>query len=64
MCCKKSNIDEEGKVQDAYVSTPFNPAFDDIALDVIKHSPAWKAAVSHNRKIRQPQGQAVIFSQE
>jgi len=56
-------IDEDGKVIDAYISMPFHPSFDKIALNTILHSPAWKPAFQHNRRVRYQARQPVIFSQ-
>ena len=58
-----ATIDEDGNVQDVYVSTPFYPAFEKIALDVVRHSPKWEPAMEHNRRIRYYFRQPVIFSQ-
>ncbi len=54
-------INEEGKVEDAFVSTPFYPAFDKIALDAIINSPNWKPAISHNRTVKAWFSQPVTF---
>ena len=54
-------IDEDGKVVDAEVATPFYPAFDKIALDAIQRSPRWKPAIEHNRPVRYSIRQPVIF---
>jgi hypothetical protein len=35
-------IDEEGNVTDVTVSTPFHPAFDKIAVEVVRKSPKWQ----------------------
>jgi len=56
-------IDEEGKVVEAEVSIPFYPAFDKIALEAVRKSPAWKPAFDHNRTVRYEIRQPVIFSQ-
>jgi antitoxin component YwqK of YwqJK toxin-antitoxin module len=58
------SIDEEGNILDAYVSVPFNPAFDDIALKAIKDSPKWTPAKAHNRSVSYTYAQPVTFSQE
>lgn len=57
------SVDEDGKVVDPYVSIPFHTAFDKIALDAILHSPAWKPAMDHNRRIRSEAHQPVVFKQ-
>jgi len=56
-------IDEDGKLVDVQVSLPFHPEFDRIALNVIKKSPAWLPAISHNRKIKTYMRQPVTFQQ-
>ncbi len=56
-------IDEDGKIQDAYVSTTFHPDYDKIALDAIKKSPAWLPAVRHNRRMRDVRTQTITFGQ-
>ncbi|RZM06859.1 MAG: hypothetical protein EOO88_52705 [Pedobacter sp.] len=57
-------IDEAGNVVNPFVSTPFYPDFDKIALTAVKRSPPWKPAISHNRKVRTRFRQIVTFSQE
>ena len=54
-------VDEDGKVTDAYVSTPFYPPFENIALSVIRHSPAWTPAIEHNRRVSSQLKQPVVF---
>jgi len=55
-------VDEEGNVSEVYVTLPFHPAFDKIALDAIRKSPKWIPAVSHNRKIKSYRTQPVTFA--
>lgn len=57
-------VDEDGKVVDAYVSTPFYPAFDNIALAAVRHSPPWQPAKDHNRRVSAVFRQPVIFQQQ
>ena len=57
-------IDEEGNVTDVAVSTPFHPAFDKIAVEVVRKSPQWEPAIQHNRKMRHNIRQAVFFAQQ
>jgi antitoxin component YwqK of YwqJK toxin-antitoxin module len=57
-------IDEEGNVTDVAVSTPFHPAFDKIAEDIIRNSPPWEPAIKHNRKMRNNIRQPVAFAQK
>jgi TonB family protein len=56
-------IDEEGKPQDVEVSIPLHPEFDKIAVNVIRNSPKWLPAVSHNRKVKSRFIQPVTFQQ-
>lgn len=56
-------VDENGKIIDPHVYLPFHPAFDRIALLVVKNSPAWKPTVHHNRKIKATRRQPISFSQ-
>jgi hypothetical protein len=57
-------IDEEGKVQNLYVSIPFHPVFDKIALRMVQESPKWLPAISHNRTVSTWFTQPVSFVQE
>jgi outer membrane biosynthesis protein TonB len=57
-------VNEDGKVEEPFVATPFHPLMDKIALDVIKKSPAWKPAMEHNRKVKGYFNQPVTFIQE
>lgn len=57
-------IDEEGNISNVFVSAPFHPDFDKIAVNVISKSPKWNPAISHNRKIKAYRRQPVTFSQE
>ena len=56
-------VNEEGNVSEAYVTLPFHRDFDDIALKIIRSSPKWQPAVSHNRKVKYYLSQSVTFSQ-
>ncbi|SDC88836.1 energy transducer TonB [Niabella drilacis] len=57
-------VDEEGRIEDAFTSVPFHPAFDKIALDIIKASPKWNPATdAHNRKAKAYRRQPVNFVQ-
>lgn len=44
-------IDHEGHVTDAFVSSPFHPAFDQLALKTITSSPPWLPAIEHHRAV-------------
>ncbi|MEO5684188.1 MAG: TonB family protein [Chitinophagaceae bacterium] len=57
-------INEDGKMENVEVSTPFHPAFDKIALDVVRRSPAWSPRISHNRRVKARFRQPVTFRQE
>ncbi|MBL0180730.1 MAG: energy transducer TonB [Chitinophagaceae bacterium] len=59
-----ATIDEEGNVTDTYVDIPFNPLFDEEALRVMKKSPKWVPAISHNRRVKYYVRQPVFFGQE
>ncbi|MGJ7030670.1 hypothetical protein [Niabella hirudinis] len=57
-------INEEGQVEEAFTSVPFHPAFDKIALDIIKASPKWNPATdAHNRNVKAYRRQPVNFVQ-
>ena len=56
-------IDEDGNVKDAFISTPFYPAFEREALRVIIRSPKWWPAINHNRYVQSIHSQSVIFNQ-
>jgi len=56
-------IDENGKVTDTYLPTPFHPVFNDIVLRVIKTSPNWQPAINHNRRVPFTHRQVVGFKQ-
>lgn len=58
------SINEDGKVCDAYVSSPFHPAYDNIALNIINKSKPWIPAIdSHNRIVKARKRQPVTFAQ-
>jgi antitoxin component YwqK of YwqJK toxin-antitoxin module len=57
-------VNEEGKTENVQVFVPFHPQFDEIALRIIRNSPAWKPAVVHNRKMKQKFRQPVTFVQQ
>lgn len=48
----RATINEDGNVTDAYVEVPFDPLFDKEVLRVIKRSPKWAPAISHNRYVK------------
>jgi len=56
-------IDEEGNVTNVTVSTPFHPAFDKIAVEVLRKSRQWEPSISHNRKVRYRIKQPIYFAQ-
>ncbi len=56
-------IDEEGNVTNVTVGTSFHPAFDKIAVDVIRKSRQWEPAIQHNRKVQYKIKQPVFFAQ-
>ena len=56
-------INEDGKVEDIEVSTPFYPAFDKIAKNAIAKSPVWLPSINHNRKVKFRMLQPIVFAQ-
>ncbi|MEJ7586154.1 MAG: energy transducer TonB [Ferruginibacter sp.] len=56
-------VNEEGKVEDVEVTTPFYPGFNKIAKNAITSSPDLIPAVNHNRKVRSWMRQTVTFEQ-
>ncbi len=56
-------INEDGKVENVIVTNPFYPAFDRIVVYVIKNSPKWLPAISHNRNVKTVIKQTVNFIQ-
>lgn len=56
-----ATIDEKGNITDAYVDVPFDPLFDNIVLRVVKRSPKWMPAISHNRYVKDLLIQSVNF---
>ena len=57
------SVDADGNVGDAWVSTPFYPEFDRIALKAVQNAPKWKPAIRHNRRIKTWYRQAITFTQ-
>lgn len=55
-------IDEEGKISDPFVETPFKTDFDNEALRVIKKAPKWLPAIYHNRRVSVFVRQAISFT--
>jgi antitoxin component YwqK of YwqJK toxin-antitoxin module len=56
-----ATIDEAGNVTNAYVEVPFHPLFDKEVLRVVKRSPKWTPAISHNRYVKDWLFEAVDF---
>ncbi len=57
-------VDTEGNIEDAYTSVPFHPAFDQIALSIVRNSRKWNPATDkHNRKVKAYRRQPVTFAQ-
>ena len=59
----EATINELGNIEDAEVVIPFHPIIDAEALRVIKQSPKWLPAISHNRKVKSEFPFVVRFSQ-
>lgn len=57
-------IDENGKITDVNLQTPFHPAFNEIALKVVRTAPDWQPAMNHNRRVMFRHRQAIFFTQE
>jgi TonB family protein len=57
-------VDEDGKVSEVEVITPFHPTFDKIALDVVRKSPNWQPAIQDHRRVYSLFRQPVTFRQE
>jgi hypothetical protein len=55
-------VNEGGKMENVYVSTPFYPEFETNALGVIRHSPRWIPAMNHNRKVKAVLRQPIVFN--
>ena len=56
-------VTEEGSIDEVFISTPFAQSFDTIAENIIKESPKWVPAKSHNRNVRAIFRQPVSFAQ-
>ena len=57
-------ITEEGNIENAYMSTPFYPEFDKIALAAVNKSPKWIPALQNNRHVKYRARQQVTYNQE
>ncbi len=55
-------ISNTGKVEDVYIAVPFNPAFDEIVVNLVKSSPRWNPRIECNRAIKETKSQTVTFS--
>ena len=56
-------VNEDGKIEDVEVTTPFYPEFDKIAKKAILSSPNWLPSMNHNRKVKFWMRQPVTFEQ-
>jgi antitoxin component YwqK of YwqJK toxin-antitoxin module len=56
-------VNEDGKVENVIVTNPFYPAFDRIVVNVLRSSPKWLPAISHNRNVKTIITQTVNFIQ-
>ena len=56
-------INEDGKLEDVEVSTPFYPDFDKIAKNAIMKCPGWLPAINDNRKVKSMMRQPITFAQ-
>lgn len=57
-------VNEEGKITEVETWVPFDPVFDNEAMDIIKKSPPWQPALWHNIKIKAYRRQPLTFQQE
>lgn len=57
-------INEEGKIENIEMYSPFLPAFDKIAMEIVRISPAWIPALANNRKIKFTLRQPITFQQQ
>lgn len=57
-------VNEDGKVENVFPSTPFYPEFDNSAMEVIKNSPDWIPAFYKNRHVKYTMRQTITFNQE
>ena len=58
-----ATIDEDGKITNPEIVSPFVPEFNEIALDMMKKAPKWLPAIDHNRKVKAEIRQPVTFAQ-
>jgi TonB family protein len=56
-------VNEDGSVSDVEVTSSLHKDFDKIAVDIIRRSPKWIPASSHNRKMKEYHEQPVTFAQ-
>lgn len=57
-------INEEGKIENVYLSVPFDDNLDHIIIKVIQNSPEWIPATNHNRKVKQDRRIPISFSDQ
>lgn len=57
------DINEEGKLINEAIKTPFHDEYDNIALKTIRNSPKWKPAFKYNRTVTSSFIQAIFFQQ-
>ena len=55
-------IDEEANVTEPIVEIPFKEPFNEMALSILKKSPKWIPAMSHNRPVKQGIRQPITFA--
>jgi TonB family protein len=56
-------VNEDGSVSEVEVTSSLHKDFDKIAVDIIRRSPKWIPASSHNRKMKEYHEQPVTFAQ-
>jgi antitoxin component YwqK of YwqJK toxin-antitoxin module len=57
-------VNQKGKVSYIYIHTPFDKAFNDIITRVLRNSPEWEPAISHNRRVIYLHKQSITFTQD
>jgi antitoxin component YwqK of YwqJK toxin-antitoxin module len=57
-------VNQKGKITNIYIHTPFDKAFNDIIMRVLKNSPDWEPALYHNRRVMYLHKQSITFRQE
>lgn len=57
-------VNEEGKVVEVEMAVPFDPVFDEEAMEIIRKSPPWLPGLWHNIRVKAWRRQPLTFQQE